>query len=247
MFRVVLVGQLVGLCIVLSADARGQIFRSPPPAEVVQNSLGVMEDLAARPLEGIPASLLADAQGVVICPNVIKLGFVVGGRHGTGVLLVKRPDGTWSLPIILRINGGSVGWQAGVQATDVVLVLKTRRSVDGILSGRRLTLGADASIAAGPLGRQGAVATDARLQSEIFSYSRSRGLFAGVALDGSSLRIDPPSNEAYYGRSPLTATEIVEGSGLPETEATVALRDSLTRQVQARLVPAPTLGDGTIR
>lgn len=247
MQRFVWLGQIATLSLVLVAECRGQVFRSPPPTEVVRNAQAVLEDLAARPLEGIPASLLADAQGVVICPNVIKLGFVVGGRHGTGVLLAKRPDGSWSLPVLLRINGGSVGWQAGVQATDVVLVLKTRRSVEGILSGRRLTLGADASIAAGPLGRQGAVATDARLQSEIFSYSRARGLFAGVALDGSSLKIDPSSNELFYGRSPLTASEIVDGRDVAGTEATTALRDSLTRQVQARIVPAPTAANATIR
>ncbi len=227
-----LVAGLVG-SVVLASPARAQLFRTPPGAEIVRNSVTVLDELTSVPLKGIPGSLLASAQGVIICPNVIKVGFVVGGRHGSGVLLVKRADGTWSRPVILNLSGGSVGWQAGVQATDVVLVLKTQRSVDGVLAGRKITLGADASIAAGPLGREGAAATDATLQSEIYSYSRSRGLFAGVALNGSSLMIDPAANGAYYQRPGIGAADIIEGGDLPVSPEAEALREALVRHAQA--------------
>jgi lipid-binding SYLF domain-containing protein len=146
----------------------------------------------------IPQSMLADAYGVAIVPNVLKGGFVVGARFGRGLLFVREPDGIWHAPVFITLTGGNIGWQVGVQSSDIILVFKTSKSVQGILSGK-LTLGADAAAAAGPIGRQGAIATDGRLQAEIYSYSRSRGLFAGVSIDGSVVAVDQLATGSYYG------------------------------------------------
>ena len=121
----------------------------------------------------------------MIVPRVIKAGLVVGGRFGRGVVLVRNGKGCWSNPAFVTLTGGSVGWQIGVQSTDLVLVFKNRKTADRLLHGKdKLTLGADAAVAAGPLGRQAEAGTDARLHAEIYSYSRSRGLFAGISLKG---------------------------------------------------------------
>jgi lipid-binding SYLF domain-containing protein len=175
--------------------------------ETVRAAAGVLSETMASPLNGVPQSMLANAYGVAIIPNVIKGSFIVGARHGRGVLLVREPEGEWHAPVFVTLTGGNVGWQVGVQSSDIVLVFKTLRSVQGILAGK-LTIGADAAAAAGPVGRQGAVATDGRLQAEIYSYSRSRGLFAGVSIDGSVLQIDKLSTGQYY-RSPGPGQPVV--------------------------------------
>ena len=165
----------------------------------VEAATSVLDQIMVVPLSSIPESMLSDAQGLVIIPNMIKGGFVVGGRHGRGVLLVRSEDQTWHAPVFVSLTGGSIGWQVGVQATDVVLVYKPRQSVQGILKGK-FTVGAEGAAAAGPVGRQAAAATDGHLKAEIYSYSRSRGLFAGVSIDGSVLQLDQIANASYYQR-----------------------------------------------
>lgn len=161
----------------------------------------VLEALQAIPLKSIPPALLRDAQGVAVVPNVVKAGFVAGARFGHGVALVRLPDGRWSGPIFISLVGGSLGWQAGVSSTDVVLVFKTRRGLDRVLEGKgKLTLGADAAVAAGPLGRQAEAGTDLPLRAEVYSYSRSRGLFVGVSLEGAGLLNNHEANRAYRQR-----------------------------------------------
>jgi lipid-binding SYLF domain-containing protein len=167
------------------------------PVETIRQSEQVLSDLVAIPGRQIPLHLLADAQGVAIIPDVTKIGFIAGVRHGHGVVMVRDAEGEWSLPQFITLTGGSVGWQAGIQGTDVVLVFRTRKGVEGLMRGK-FTIGADASVSAGPVGRNAAAATDATLKSEILSYSRSRGLFLGVALDGSALEIDRRAHFAYY-------------------------------------------------
>jgi lipid-binding SYLF domain-containing protein len=170
----------------------------PAPAKTLESAIEVLDELAAIPLKCIPPAILSDAQGVVIVPRVIKAGFVFAGRGGHGVVLTRDRAGAWSGPTFVDLGGVSVGLQAGVESADVVLVFKTRKSLDRILEGKgKLTLGADAAIAAGPVGRQAEAGTDARLRAEIVSYSRSRGVFAGVALDGAALVFDHHANEAY--------------------------------------------------
>jgi lipid-binding SYLF domain-containing protein len=182
----------------IAVMAISPVAAAPPPTQTLKLSVEVLDELAAIPLKGIPPALLADAQGVAIIPHVIKAGFIFGGRGGHGVFLVRDKSGIWSEPTFVNLGGASVGFQAGVESTDVVLVFRTRKSVDRLMDGKhKITLGADVSIAAGPIGRQAAAATDPRLEAEIVSYSRSRGLFAGVALDGAAIYADVGINAAY--------------------------------------------------
>jgi SH3 domain-containing YSC84-like protein 1 len=168
------------------------------PAESIVESEQVLNELMAIPARQIPRRLLDSAEGIVIIPNVIKIGFIGGVRRGHGVVLVRDAEGEWSLPQFVTLTGGSVGFQAGIQGSDVVLVFTTRKGVEGLTRGK-FTIGVDASASAGPVGRDAAVGTDATLLSEIYSYSRSRGLFAGVSIDGSALEIDHAAHSAYYG------------------------------------------------
>ncbi len=181
------------------------LLTTPLPAQikegaVVDESTGVLDEIMATPEKGIPASLLADAQGIAIVPNVVKGGLGIGIRFGRGILLVRDETGNWRPPSFISLTGGSFGWQIGVQATDVVLVFKNRKSVQTLLSGK-LTLGADAAVTAGPVGRQAAAGADVTLRSAVFSYSRSRGLFLGLALDGTAITINNKANAAYYGNN----------------------------------------------
>ena len=168
----------------------------------------VLDELARMPEQNIPAWLLERSYAVAVVPDVIKVGLGIGGRRGKGVLVVRKDDGKWSNPTFINLTGGSFGFQVGVQSTDVVLVFTSRQSIEGIVGGK-VTLGADASVAAGPVGRQSSAATDIGLTAQVYSYSRASGLFAGVALDGSALTIDHRSNEQFYGRSGVLASEII--------------------------------------
>lgn len=168
------------------------------PADSVVEAEQVLNELMAIPARQIPRQLLAEAHGIAIVPNVIKVGFIGGGRRGHGVLLVRDAEGEWSLPQFVALTGGSVGFQAGIQGSDIVLVFTTQKGVESLMRGA-FTVGVDASASAGPVGRDAAVGTDATLRSEIYSYSRSRGLFLGVAVDGSVLEIDNDSHASYYG------------------------------------------------
>lgn len=173
----------------------------------LQTSTKVMTELMMMPEQNIPAWLLERAYGVAVIPQVIKVGLGIGGRRGKGVMVVRKDDGSWSNPVFVNLTGGSFGFQIGVQATDVVLVFTSRQGIEGIVGGK-VTLGADASVAAGPVGRQSSAATDLGL-SAVYSYSRASGLFAGVALDGSALTIDNASNEAFYSRPGVLASELI--------------------------------------
>jgi len=173
------------------------------------NAVRVLGEIMQSPDRRIPGELLMQAEAIAVIPDVVKAGLVLGGRHGRGMISVRSADGTWSNPSFITLNGGSFGFQAGVQSTDVVLVFRSRRGVDSIVNGK-FTLGADAAVAAGPVGRNAQASTDGQLKAEIYSYSRSRGLFAGVALDGSVLSIDHKANQRIYGDR-MTPRRIFEG------------------------------------
>lgn len=208
------------------------VFAEETPVATIRDSRNVMLDLLLLPEQQIPPSLLKDAEGIAIIPHMVKAGFIVGGRYGRGVLLVRRADGSWGGPLLMRLFGGSVGWQIGAQEADVVLVFKSQRSVQGVVSGH-FTLGADAAVAAGRLGRRLEGVTDLELQAEILSYSRSRGLFAGVSLVGASLDVDSEANAAYYGRSDLTSQAILTGDVGDEPLASRRLRLDLQEVLKA--------------
>lgn len=177
----------------------------------------VLEELRGTRDQFIPDRLLERAYGIAVIPDVKKAAFVFGGRIGRGVLVVRDANGRFSNPAFVTLSGASVGWQAGAQETDVVLVFTSRRGVEGIADGK-LALGADVSVAAGPLGRTASAATDPTLSAEIFSYSRSRGLFAGVALDGTILAINRDANNKFYGRRVATS-DIFSGAVRKDSES----------------------------
>jgi lipid-binding SYLF domain-containing protein len=192
---------------IVASPARAQVS----PEQIVVNATNVLAQSAGVP-SGIPQNLLSDAQGIVIIPNMIRGAFVIGLQHGRGVLLVRGPNGAWQAPQFVTMTGGSLGYQIGVQSTDLILVFRTPRSVQNLLRGS-LRVGVDASAAAGPVGRQASAATDTRLQAEILSYSRARGAFVGVSLDGSSVSLDPSAQAVFYqppGVMPLAATRLIQ-------------------------------------
>jgi len=191
----------------------------PPERSTPDEALEVLADLAGAPEKRVPPKLLQDASAVIVAPDVVKAGFLVGARHGHGVLLVRDKAG-WSNPVFVTLTGGSFGLQAGVSATDLFLVIRNARSLDRILQGGgKLALGADATVAAGPVGREAAAATDAQLKAEILAYSRTRGLFGGVALDGDTIVVDHAANDRFYGKRKVTVGQIVAGAVSPPKEA----------------------------
>jgi len=199
-----------------------------------QNAVRVLTDIQAIPESAIPDKLFDEARAIVVVPDSLKVGLVVGGRRGHGLLSVKSADGTWSNPSFVSLTGGSIGFQAGVQSSDIVLVFRSDRGLESIVNGK-FTLGADASVAAGPIGRNASTATDGELKAEIWSWSRARGLFAGVALDGAVLAIDDAANEAVYGRD-STPRMIFEGRVPSPAGPVVAFRDALEEATAAARV-----------
>jgi len=185
----------------------------------------VLSEILRIPEDSIPTNLLEEAQAIAVIPDVIKASFVVGGRRGRGLIAIRGADGSWSHPVFITLTGGSVGFQAGVQSADVILVFRSTRGVDSIVTGK-FTLGADASVAAGPVGRSTQASTDEKLKAEIYSYSRARGLFAGVSLDGTRLGIDNKSNQRVYGNG-NTARAIFEGRAGAGSDAVINFRDKL--------------------
>lgn len=194
----------------------------------VESAAEVMDQVMEIPEKAIPPSLLANAQGIAIIPGVIKVGFVVGGQYGNGVLLVRGKEGRWSNPVFVTLMSGSVGWQIGAQATDFVIVFKTPRSIDGIVKGK-YTLGADAAVAAGPVGRRAEAATDVEFKAEIYSYSRSRGLFAGISLEGSSLQVDHEADAAFYDKRDIRPSEVIEGREVKAPAAAEKLKKTVEK------------------
>ncbi len=201
----------------------------------------VLEEVRAMPDVKLPDKLLAHAYGIAVIPDVTKVAFIFGGRHGNGVLAVRdKLTSPWSNPVFVSLTGGSWGFQAGAQSSDIILVFTTKTGIEGIAGGK-LTLGADASVATGPVGRQGSAATDMNFNAEIYSYARTRGLFGGVALDGSVISIDRSANASFYNKSGVSASEIFSGQA-PAPPATA--QRFLERLAQAtgtavRTSPAP--------
>jgi lipid-binding SYLF domain-containing protein len=203
----------------------------------VADAADVLDQLLRIPEQSIPPAMLARAYAVAVVPSVVRIGFGLGARRGKGILVVRQEDGSWSNPAFITLTGGSFGFQAGVQRTDVVLVFKSRRGVDNIANGK-LTLGADASIAAGPVGRSVEGATDMRFEAEIVSYSRSRGIFAGVSFAGSGVTMDRRANAAFYSSPSMTPEKIFASSPNIAPDSASRFVQVLTAQT-TRLAKAP--------
>jgi len=174
--------------------------------------------------ETIPHDLIQDCKGIVIIPNMLNGGFVVAAKRGRGIAMVKLDDGTWSDPVFITLTGGSFGLQVGVQSVDLVLVFRHKGVLTKVKNGD-FTIGGDASAAAGPIGRSTSASTDYKMEAEVYSYSRSRGLFAGVSINGADLTIDKSANAAYYGDT-MTSRDIFE-TAKSNTDAVKALKQSL--------------------
>ena len=176
----------------------------------VTESMAVLETLVRAPDQGIPDHILTRAEAIVVIPALVKGGFIIGAQHGRGIMSVRdRETDKWSAPAFVALTGGSIGWQIGVQAVDLVLLVMNRDGVKDLLD-NEFKIGANASVAAGPVGRQGEASTDASLSAQILAYSRAKGLFAGLSLEGASLRIDRDANEDFYSKA-LSKDEIVRG------------------------------------
>ncbi len=197
----------------MAVVAAGSVFAQRAEAARVQDAVDVFQALIAVPEHQVPEALMRDTRAVAIIPRVQRVGFVIGGEHGRGVLLVRDDKGAWSRPVFVTLKGASVGWQVGIQSADIVLFFRTAASIQRVLDGS-FTLGVDASLAAGSLGRSASAVTDADLTAEIYSYARTRGIFAGIALQGASLDVDGDALDSYYGRTGLTAKAVMEGAAL---------------------------------
>ncbi len=180
----------------------------------IENAGKVMVEILNVP-DDIPADLLDEAECVIVLPSVMKAAFIVGGSYGRGVMTCRSGpnfNGPWSAPAMMAVEAGSVGFQIGGEATDFVLLVMNKRGANSILT-NQVKLGGDAAVAAGPVGRNAAASTDVTMRAEILSYSRSRGLFAGVSLEGSTLRPDNDGNERLYGKG-TSAKDIVINSAI---------------------------------
>jgi lipid-binding SYLF domain-containing protein len=199
---------ILGVCMMFAASA---LHAANKEQRRLENSGTVMQEVMGIP-DNIPQELLEKAECVIVFPSVLKAAFVVGGDYGRGAMVCRTGEhfnGPWGSPAMYALEGGSVGFQLGGQATDLVLLVMNKRGASAILDSK-VKLGADASAAAGPKGRGASADTDATMRAEILSYSRSRGLFAGISLEGSTLRPDNDANADVYGRK-ITAREIVMG------------------------------------
>jgi lipid-binding SYLF domain-containing protein len=198
-------------------------------ARRIRESVTVFSEIMSAEDNAIPKSILTRAQGIAIFPGTIKAGFVVGGQRGRGILSAHSDKG-WSSPAFLTLTGGSIGLQIGGQAADVILVINNQRGLENLVS-NQFKVGADASVAAGPVGREAQAATDIQLRAQILSYSRARGLFAGVTINGSTIRQDRDANQRFYGKR-LESKDIVFGglTGAPAPVADwIAALDKYTR------------------
>jgi lipid-binding SYLF domain-containing protein len=198
------------------------LAESNEPAKRLEESAAVFSEITNTPDKGIPNDLIEKAHCIVIVPGMKKGAFIVGGQYGKGYLSCRRANGAgWSAPGTVRIEGGSVGFQIGGSETDVIMLVMNQRGADKLLSSQ-FTLGAEGEVAAGPVGRSSTAETDALMRAEILSWSRSRGVFAGIALKGATLRQDVEANQELYGKK-LENREIVTGGIAPPAAASKLL------------------------
>ena len=202
-----LLAAILALALVCSTSPLAQ--RESDEAKRVRDAVTVFSEMSGAGDKSIPQSILARAEGIAVFPGLIKGGFIIGAMHGRGILSAHNSAG-WSAPAFLSIDGGSFGAQIGATAVDIVLVIMNPRGLTNLV-GNQFKVGADAGVAAGPVGRDATAATDIQMRAQILSYSRSRGLFAGITLNGSTFRADRDANERFYGRKLDTKQIVIEG------------------------------------
>ena len=228
--RISLSAVLAGLA--LAVGATGAHAQAREEGKLLLGSQ-VLEELRDAGDRSIPNWLLERAYGIAVIPDLTKIAFFAGGRRGNGVLTFRDKDGRFTNPIFVTLTGGSFGFQWGVQSTDIVLVFTSRKSIEGITGGK-VTLGGDASVSAGPVGRESSASTDFTFKSEVYSYSRSRGVFAGIAIDGSVISIDDDENDAFYRKKDVTASDIVSGAVTTNDDAARRFMTAVTTSTRGQ-------------
>jgi lipid-binding SYLF domain-containing protein len=201
-----LIAPLLISCFIVMASA----IDAGKETERIEKSTGVLNDFS-KMKESIPNELIKQAQGVIVIPHMINAGLAVGGKRGKGVAIVKMADGKWSNPVFVTFTGGSLGLQIGVQSVDLVLVFKHKYVLTKMEKGD-FTIGGDVSVAAGPVGRSSTASTDYKLEAEVYSYSRSKGLFAGLSINGSNISVDKSANANFYGPKATSHTIFADGT-----------------------------------
>lgn len=213
--------------LVLLLFAIGTLTAQSEEARRISESIAVLSEIMAADDQSVPRSIVDSAEGVAVFPGLLKGGFIVGGQRGRGILSVRDPKTReWSAPAFLTITGGSFGAQIGGQAVDLILVVRDRRGLEQLV-GNQFKIGADASVAAGPVGRDASAATDLQMRAQILSYSRTRGLFAGVTINGATIRQDRDANDRFYGMGYRTSQIVFDGLGgapdpVPEWKAVLS-------------------------
>ncbi len=214
------------LLLVAVADVAAVSDQEAKMREVID----VLETFAQEPKESIPQEVLSKAKAIAIIPSVVKVGLVVGGRYGKGVVSIRKSKGGWSNPMFMSLSGGSIGWQVGAESADVMLVFMSPKSVENIVKGK-FTLGADVSVAVGPIGGS-LTSGDSQMGPEIYTYSRSRGLFAGIALDGARLKIEHKDNVRYYKIKELQPAQVIAGGGVVAPASSKKLHNLLNGYIE---------------
>jgi len=215
----------------LVALAAAPLAAQDRQAALLRQAVDVLSSITEMPDREIPQAMLKDVAGVAIFPQVRKWGIMVGLQRGKGIL-VSRSGTRWGTPLFVSLSGGTVGWQLGIQSVDLVLFLRTPQSVQLVLEGG-LTVGVDAGVSAGSVGRQAGAITDTSLGAEIFTYARSRGFFAGVTLASADIIPDEDANAAFYGRRGIAPADILAGRGIPSPAPVEELRAALERAVRS--------------
>ena len=214
--------------------------RAHDEAALIAQATRTIELMAANPESGVPLQLLRQSEGVILVPNMLNASFLVGAKAGRGVFLVRDSKGKWGNPVVVFVSGASFGLQAGAQATELLMVVRSKTTVTRLLDGKgKITLGVDAGVAAGPSGTKLGADTDIEMRAEILSYAKSRGLFAGASLGGTSIRVDRNSNGLYYDNFAVSTFQIIEGNDVRPPEQAAKLKATLT----AITDPPPPAGE----
>ncbi len=203
----------------LLVSGLGWLAAETQEEERVNLATEIIQKMSKNPDQAIPVSYIQRAHGIAVIPKVIKVGLIIGGQHGRGIMVVRKADGSWSNPYFLSLSSGSVGLQIGGQSADIVLLFMTKKAAQEVSKGK-FTVGVDAGAAAGPAGRQAGKHTDTGFEAEIYTYAWSRGLFAGFSVEGAVLSIDKSSNGSYYSQGGISVNEIIRGGKTPSSART---------------------------
>jgi lipid-binding SYLF domain-containing protein len=204
---------LVLVLLLTAAPPGTAVSAQTDEAQRVAEAITVLSEIMDAGDQSVPRGIMQKAEGIAVFPSLLKGGFIVGGQRGRGILSARDPKtGAWSNPAFLTITGGSLGAQIGAQAVDLILVVQNRRGLEQLVR-NQFKIGADASVAAGPVGRDASASTDIQMRAQILSYSRTRGLFAGVTINGSTIRQDRDANDRYYGMGYRTSQVVFDALG----------------------------------